>query len=264
MSAALAPGAAIVHADSAETTDWSARLAPLIAAYPVALDRVEGRELIWRDGSRMTVTDGIADKTSKTRIETADVKDMLIEAYPAHSALTAPAADSDPGRARNAAFFNKLYGDCSKGEVEPTLVDVMWLPKKFGKILKVSPRHGAAQRLQAVSARLDQLPAKFDAYLFPPAGTYNCRVIAGTERVSAHGHGIAIDLNVKNAHYWRWTNPNPSGPIPYRNAFPPEIIAAFEAEGFIWGGRWYHYDTMHFEYRPELVAPVGPVQPVAR
>ena len=26
-----------------------------------------------------------------------------------------------------------------------------------------------------------------------------------------------------------------------------------EAEGFIWGGRWYHYDTMHFEYRPELL-----------
>jgi hypothetical protein len=23
--------------------------------------------------------------------------------------------------------------------------------------------------------------------------------------------------------------------------------------GFIWGGYWYHYDTMHFEYRPELL-----------
>ena len=23
--------------------------------------------------------------------------------------------------------------------------------------------------------------------------------------------------------------------------------------GFIWGGKWYHYDTMHFEFRPELV-----------
>ncbi|MBP9613702.1 MAG: M15 family metallopeptidase, partial [Sulfurospirillum sp.] len=25
-----------------------------------------------------------------------------------------------------------------------------------------------------------------------------------------------------------------------------------EKYGFVWGGRWYHYDTMHFEYRPEL------------
>ena len=38
----------------------------------------------------------------------------------------------------------------------------------------------------------------------------------------------------------------------WRNRFPQAIVDAFEAEGFIWGGRWYHYDTMHFEYRPEL------------
>jgi D-alanyl-D-alanine carboxypeptidase len=28
----------------------------------------------------------------------------------------------------------------------------------------------------------------------------------------------------------------------------------FEQHGFIWGGKWYHYDTMHFEYRPEIIA----------
>jgi hypothetical protein len=33
---------------------------------------------------------------------------------------------------------------------------------------------------------------------------------------------------------------------------PQEIIDIFERHGFIWGGKWYHYDTMHFEYRPEL------------
>jgi hypothetical protein len=31
----------------------------------------------------------------------------------------------------------------------------------------------------------------------------------------------------------------------------PDVI--FEKHGFIWGGKWYHYDTMHFEYRPELL-----------
>ena len=36
---------------------------------------------------------------------------------------------------------------------------------------------------------------------------------------------------------------------------PQKIVDAFEAEGFVWGGRWYHYDTMHFEYRPELLDP---------
>ncbi|WP_228384801.1 M15 family metallopeptidase [Campylobacter pinnipediorum] len=27
----------------------------------------------------------------------------------------------------------------------------------------------------------------------------------------------------------------------------------FEKNGFIWGGRWKHFDTMHFEYRPEFL-----------
>ena len=31
------------------------------------------------------------------------------------------------------------------------------------------------------------------------------------------------------------------------------IVDVFERNGFIWGGKWYHYDTMHFEYRPELL-----------
>jgi D-alanyl-D-alanine carboxypeptidase len=32
-----------------------------------------------------------------------------------------------------------------------------------------------------------------------------------------------------------------------------EIVRIFEAHGFIRRGKWYHYDTMHFEYRPELI-----------
>ena len=44
-------------------------------------------------------------------------------------------------------------------------------------------------------------------------------------------------------------------PVRWATAIPQAIVDAFEAERFIWGGRWYHYDTMHFEYRPELLAP---------
>ena len=54
--------------------------------------------------------------------------------------------------------------------------------------------------------------------------------------------------------YWQWTKPAADGTYPVKNQIPPEIVAAFERQGFIWGGRWYHYDTMHFEYRPELIA----------
>ena len=38
----------------------------------------------------------------------------------------------------------------------------------------------------------------------------------------------------------------------YAVSIPKEIVDIFEKHGFIWGGRWSHYDTMHFEYRPEF------------
>ena len=91
-------------------------------------------------------------------------------------------------------------------------------------------------------------------YLVPSAGTYNCRVVAGTDRVSAHGLGIAIDIAVAHADYWRWARPGADGRYAYRNRIPWEIVEAFERHGFIWGGKWHHFDTMHFEYRPEIIA----------
>jgi hypothetical protein len=40
---------------------------------------------------------------------------------------------------------------------------------------------------------------------------------------------------------------------PERRWQPPEgVIRLFEDEGFTWGGKWALYDTMHFEFRPEL------------
>jgi hypothetical protein len=110
--------------------------------------------------------------------------------------------------------------------------------------------NGAAAALAAVSADLDKLPADLTPYLVPSAGTVNCRPIAGTSRLSAHGYGIAIDLNAKFGDYWRWTG---SGAAAYRNRVPYAVAAVFERHGFIWGGKWRHFDTFHFEYRPEIL-----------
>jgi len=133
-------------------------------------------------------------------------------------------------------------------------VDVVWLPNKYGKRLKFSKTNGAAAALQKVSNELDRLPDRFLAYLRPTQGTYNCRAIAQTKRRSAHSYGIAIDIAAAHSHYWLWSKPDPRGRIPYKNDTPWEIVRIFEKHGFIWGGKWYHYDTMHFEYRPEIIA----------
>jgi hypothetical protein len=34
---------------------------------------------------------------------------------------------------------------------------------------------------------------------------------------------------------------------------PLPVVQAFERQGFVWGGKWLFFDTMHFEYRPEIL-----------
>jgi hypothetical protein len=34
---------------------------------------------------------------------------------------------------------------------------------------------------------------------------------------------------------------------------PPGIVEAFERQGFVWGGKWLYFDTMHFEFRPDIL-----------
>jgi len=226
----------------------------LLAAYPDHLSRIDGNMLIWKDGTRMAIDDGQGLKPFERWLAEPDLKDMLAIPYPAGNQSQPPAAGSDPGRARNGAFFAKMYGDCRKGEVDANLVDIVWLPRKSGQRLRATRINGVADRIAAVSRVLDELPSSFDIYIKPAEGTYACRSVAGTIQPSAHSYGIAIDISTKAAHYWRWS---PGGAATYQNRIPLAIVRAFEAHGFIWGGKWWHYDTMHFEYRPELLPPTA-------
>jgi hypothetical protein len=89
---------------------------------------------------------------------------------------------------------------------------------------------------------------------------YNWRVIAGTQRMSYHSWGLAVDIQPKRlagkAIYWLWESRRNEDwmLVPLENRWnPPDpVIEAFERQGFIWGGKLPFYDNMHFEYRPEL------------
>ena len=91
---------------------------------------------------------------------------------------------------------------------------------------------------------------------------WSWRNIASSESRSFHAYGAAIDILPKSLGgletYWLWTSRNITEwwNVPYSRRFhpPPEVINAFESFGFIWGGKWRFYDTMHFEYRPEILA----------
>ncbi len=224
----------------------------LVAAYRDALARHDGAFLYWKDGTRMPVGAPEPDKSFEQRLRAPSILDQFHQRYPAGAPLAAPAKDFDPGRFRNEAFFRKLYGDCRRGEVTAYLTSVRWFPK--GHTVKVTRLHGVAARLAKVAAEIDKLPEAIKQAAYPIAGTYACRTVLDTGLTSVHAYAAAIDLNQSVSDYWAWQPKAEKQEPRYRNRMPFEIVEIFERHGFIWGGRWYHYDTMHFEYRPELLS----------
>lgn len=250
----LAVGLAMLGGGALFAQDDRLRLAldSLVAAYPLALAGHDAKTLRWRDGTMMPVSDGVENKPFAELLRHASIIDQFRIPYPRGPIEQPPAVDADPGRFRNTAFFSKMYGDCRRSEVSPHLASLTWLPKTWGKSIRISSVNGVDAQLRAVSVEIDALPEKIKRAAYPIAGTYNCRTVADTGQPSPHGYGIAIDLNAAFSDYWYW-RPH-GGPIVYRNRMPEQIVAIFEKHGFIWGGKWYHFDTMHFEFRPELLA----------
>ena len=227
----------------------------LVASYPATVAGHDGAFLALKNGTRFRISDGRTGKTFQELLESPDIDDMFFARYPAIAATSAepkhPDINSDPGRVRFAPLFAAMYGDCRKNEVAKNLRAIPWLPKHGGGSVKVTTVNGVAEALERVSRALDELPGNLAKFLVPAAGTYSCRTVAGSRAISMHAYGAAIDINTKHADYWRWAGDR--GAPRWRNRIPVAIVRIFETHGFIWGGAWYHYDTMHFEYRPELL-----------
>lgn len=240
---------ALPHLARAQST--SAALDALVAAYPDRLVRHDDRYIYWRDGTRMPAWDGKAHKSFNQLLRDASILDQFRLPYPRGRLTSHPPVNDDPGRFRNEAFFNKMYGDCRKGDVRRELVTIVWLPHTWGHRIAVTRVNGVARRLQAISNEIDALPDSIKRAAYPIAGVYSCRAVADTGKPSVHSYAAAIDLNTQYSDYWYWHRNE--RPLRYRNRMPQEIVDIFERHGFIWGGKWYHYDTMHFEYRPELL-----------
>jgi hypothetical protein len=220
----------------------------LIKAYPEQLIACENNTIIWRNGERQLYDDG-KQKSFEQLLAQADIEDMFAFPYPiGANSYNPPALNVDAGRIRNEEFFKRIYG-ASQSEVKSHLTNIKWLPKSDGESIKIQGINGIAIKLEQISKELDDLPAEFKKYVINTSGTFNWRVISGTDRLSNHSFAIAIDINTKYSDYWQWTK----GGYQYKNAIPHQIVEIFEKHGFIWGGKWYHYDTMHFEYRPELL-----------
>ncbi len=105
---------------------------------------------------------------------------------------------------------------------------------------------------RAVAAWIEEVQV---AYSFIDRG------IAGTATRSQHAWGLAVDL-VPHSYdgreaYWRWSRVWSRQwheiPMDERWSPPSRVVETFERHGFLWGGKWAHFDNIHFEYRPEIL-----------
>ena len=222
------------------------------SAYPNSMQYQTGELIVNRQKLPLKAFDG----DFNAKLAHGELLDQLAQPYPLDFPI--PEQNADPGRIRNDAFFAAMYGE-TETAVRQHLVSIRWAPS--GKNLQFNQVNGAAQALQAVGEEIMQHPS-LAAYLTKPVGTFNYRVISGTKRRSAHAFGIAIDFTLPNGLgiYWQWSGCKANAPCAYpqkliQDPKLKQIVGIFEKHGFIWGGKWYHYDSVHFEYRPELLHP---------
>lgn len=207
--------------------------------------------LYFEDGTKLLYDDKKMKNESEL-MNSPDIEDMFKYEYNKWSGGKTPQY-FDPGRIRNEDFFKKIYG-ANQFEVQKKLIYVKWCPHLCPQKIQVTTVNKINEKIDSISKEIDKHP-EFTKYVQNIGGTFNWRNIKGTKRLSMHSFGMTIDLNVKYSNYWQWDSKttDEDKKLKYVNNIPLALVRIFEKYGFIWGGNWYHYDTMHFEYRPELL-----------
>ena len=208
----------------------------------------QGQWLVFNDGRRVLydAAPGAAPLAGSQESEwVVNVRASMAEPYPLEPQRPDTPLGVSPGRRRSYDLLQALYGSTPKA-VGGHLVQARLL----GQHLHLSP--AAAQAMNRANANLAPQAAQEPRLktLLKMDGGFAWRRIAGENRLSPHAFGIAFDISPGIATYWRWSKLRPH---PLQQSYPSAIVAAFENEGFIWGGKWHEYDLMHFEYRPEVI-----------
>ncbi|KXG77469.1 M15 family metallopeptidase [Thermotalea metallivorans] len=225
----------------------------LMMAYPEHIDGIERGgdglvHVVMKSGKRILYDDQKA-KGPGEKLGNPDLQDMMEQIYPLSDIKDLMDENFDPGRARVYALFQEVYGR-TKEQVQSNLTNVSIGNRRY----PFNRNNGASEALQAAMKEITSLAEKqpeIYPFVFPVNGTFHYRVIAGTNQLSPHAFGVAIDLNRNDRDYWKWV-PRKEGQKRL-DAYPREIVRIFEKHYFIWGGKWGHFDILHFEYRPEII-----------
>lgn len=230
------------------------------------------------------------------RLEKSDFASQLAIAYRTGVvSLPNTNENDDAGRFRFDPMFKSIYGDSAQA-VRRNLISVPFLNQRVPFNAKNGAASALAsvgvdlQKEIQLNTELRNflkpwLTKKIDLALM----TFNWRKVAPTNRLSNHSFGAAIDLNHPTPDgpvYWLWDLARQrQKQIEQRTGrkvrltdvlktirerdsadfkptriikTPRKLIEIFERHGFIWGGKWFHFDSMHFEYRPEFFAQLHP------
>lgn len=225
----------------------------LMMAYPEIISEVErvsnGEVYVVMNSGNKILYDDKKQKSYEQKLANADLQDTLEQLYPLSDLTNLMEGNYDPGRIRSYALLKEVYG-ASRQQIEKNLKGV----SINGKICSFNKSNGAAEALERAIKEIIALVKrenKIYSNVFPVNGTYNYRVIAGTDQLSPHAFGIAIDFKSDKRDYWKWaTRELGQQRI---NEYPKEVVKIMEDMNFIWGGKWAHFDILHFEYRPEIV-----------
>lgn len=211
------------------------------------------------------------------RINNPDISSVIEWEYPFGKVdLPFTIEDGDPGRIRYEPLLMAIYG-ANESQVKKNLVKIDFLGQK----INVNAKLGAADALSAISKDLQKIQG-FQKRFWESrefSGSFNWRKVAGTNRLSVHSFGAAVDFTIKNDSskktYWLWVakcivpgcekieenlsvlpvdlESLDTFVIKNSGLTADEVVSVFEKHGYIWGGKWHHFDTMHFEFRPEFL-----------
>jgi hypothetical protein len=162
---------------------------------------------------------------------------------------------------RSEAFYGTLLDARDRASTEADLVRMEVAGFTVTVHRKIQAQLAEVSRELQVLRKRDPAVAAFLKGLAEMNG-YNYRFVEGTRSRSLHSYGLAIDLIPKSYKgldtYWLWAMNRVRDwwTVPYERRWmpPAAVIDAFVGQGFVWGGKWLYFDTMHFEYRPEILA----------
>lgn len=157
-------------------------------------------------------------------------------------------------------FFDALYDGKYQVRIEQNIVSMSFLGRKVNVHRDIMPALSQVEKRILEEALHNHEVKDFVATISSVDG-YNWREIRDRQDRSFHSWGLAVDIMPKGWQkkniYWSWISDFDSDwmliPLSQRWMPPKAVVDIFEQHGFVWGGKWVLWDTIHFEYRPELL-----------